>query len=146
MTRLAGYNFAHQPQLAQIEDPLWFCLKAQPKREHLVASRLRWEFDLSCFSPRLRFRKITTRGTMWFFEAMFPGYLFARFADAQLHRRLMHSTGIQRIVRFGEYLPTLDPTIIDALRLSAAEDGNVTIDPQLEVDNRCGSPRGHCGG
>lgn len=70
---------------------------------------------------------------MWFVEAMFPGYLFAQFVYARLHRGVTHSTGIQRIVRFGDYVATLDPALIGALRQSAAEDEIVTIDPELEV-------------
>jgi transcriptional antiterminator RfaH len=116
-----------------IDDPLWFCLKAQPKREHIAASHLRHEFQLSCFSPRLRFRKITRRGTIWFVEAMFPGYLFAQFVFSQLHRGVTHSPGVQRIVRFGDHIAAMDPAVIETLRRSAEEDEIVTVDPELKV-------------
>ena len=55
---------------AKPEEPFWFCLKAQPKREHLVASGLRKQFGIVCFAPRLRLRKLTRRGPVWFVEAM----------------------------------------------------------------------------
>jgi len=55
---------------AKPEEPVWFCLKAQPKREHLVASGLRKQFGIVCFAPRLRLRKLTRRGPVWFVEAM----------------------------------------------------------------------------
>src|SRR5437773_11457647 len=48
--------------LALLDEPVWFCLKAQPKREHLAAIALRRQFGIECFSPRLRFRKMTNRG------------------------------------------------------------------------------------
>jgi len=55
---------------AKPAEPFWFCLKAQPKREHLVASGLRKQFRIVCFAPRLRLRKLTRRGPVWFVEAM----------------------------------------------------------------------------
>ena len=55
---------------AKSEELVWFCLKAQPKREHLVASGLRKQFGIVCFAPRLRLRKLTRRGPVWFVEAM----------------------------------------------------------------------------
>jgi len=61
--------------LALSNDPVWFCLRAEPKREHLAAVALRRRFGIECLSPRLRFRKLTQRGPVWFVEAMFPGYL-----------------------------------------------------------------------
>ena len=48
--------------LALLDEPVWFCLKAQPKREHLAAIALRRQFGIECFSPRLRFRKIDQQG------------------------------------------------------------------------------------
>src|SRR5258707_3918560 len=71
--------------LALVPEPVWFCLKTQPKREHLAAIMLRRQFSVECFSPRLRFRRMTRRGPVWFVEAMFPGYLFARFIYSTQH-------------------------------------------------------------
>jgi transcriptional antiterminator RfaH len=120
-------------QLALCETPFWFCLKAQPKREHLAAIGLNRQLKIECFSPRLRFRKLTTRGTMWFVEAMFPGYLFARFNYSEQHRWVESSPGIQRIVQFGDQVATLNSDIIDGLRQSAGAEEIVTIDPKIEV-------------
>jgi hypothetical protein len=49
--------------LALSNDPVWFCLRAEPKREHLAATALRRRFGIECLSPRLRFRKLTQRDT-----------------------------------------------------------------------------------
>jgi transcriptional antiterminator RfaH len=120
-------------QLALLETPLWFCLKAQPKREHLAAIGLRRQLDITCCSPRLRFRKMTRRGAVWFVEAMFPGYLFAHFVYSRQHRRVEHSPGIQCIVQFGDDLATVDPATIATLQEKAGEEEIVTIDPDLKV-------------
>src|SRR4051794_17733583 len=36
-------------QLARIENALWFCLKTQPKHEHLAATALRRQLGIQCF-------------------------------------------------------------------------------------------------
>src|SRR5947207_12441598 len=86
----------------------WFCLKAQPKREHLAAEGLRKQFSVVCFAPRLRARKLTRRGAVWFVEAMFPGYFFAQFDYVTQHRAVEHASGVRGLVRFGERLATID--------------------------------------
>jgi transcriptional antiterminator RfaH len=120
-------------ELALIETPLWFCLKAQPKREHLAAIGLRRHLKILCFAPRLRYRKMTRRGAIWFVEAMFPGYLFAQFVYSNQHRRVGHSPGVQGIVQFGDDLATVDSATIAALRQTSDETEIVTIDPELKV-------------
>lgn len=120
-------------QLAVVRTPLWFCLRAQPKREHLAALGLRRQLDVPCYAPRLRFRKMTRRGAVWFVEAMFPGYLFARFIYSDQHRRVGHSPGIQGIVQFGDDLATVDAGLITSLQETSDEDEIVTIDPEIHV-------------
>jgi len=56
----------------------WFCVRSQPKHEHIAAARLR-ESGLEVFLPRIRFKKHSVRGPVWVTEALFPNYLFARF-------------------------------------------------------------------
>jgi transcriptional antiterminator RfaH len=119
--------------LALVPEPVWFCLKTQPKREHLAATALRRQFDVECFSPRLRFRKMTQRGPVWFVEAMFPGYLFAKFVYSEQHRAVEASHGIQGIVHFGNHLATLPENIVSGLRSKVGEEEVVTVDPSLKV-------------
>jgi transcriptional antiterminator RfaH len=119
--------------LALVPEPVWFCLKTQPKREHLAATALRRQFDVECFSPRLRFRKMTQRGPVWFVEAMFPGYLFAKFVYSEQHRAVEASHGVQGIVHFGNHLATLPENIVSGLRSRVGEDEVVTVDSSLKV-------------
>src|SRR5438477_11520736 len=51
-----------QPQILPTDRPFWFCLRAQTKREHLAAIGLRKQYQITCFAPRLRMRKLTRRG------------------------------------------------------------------------------------
>jgi transcriptional antiterminator RfaH len=119
--------------LALANDPVWFCLRAEPKREHLAALALRRQFGIDCFSPRLRFRKLTQRGAVWFMEAMFPGYLFAKFIYSTQRRAVESSHGIRGILRFGDRLATLQEEIVAALQSKAGSEEVLTIDSSLKI-------------
>jgi transcriptional antiterminator RfaH len=111
----------------------WFCLRTQPKHEHVAAAVLRRQFNVSCFSPRLRFRKATRRGAVWFVESMFPGYLFAQFVYRVNHRAVQHASGVQGLVHFGDNLAIVDLDTISALQEKAGDDETLTVDPAIEV-------------
>ena len=110
----------------------WFCLRAQPKREHIAAACLRNICDVETFCPRLRFRKLTNRGPVWFVESMFPGYLFARFDYAAYNRRIRQSPGVSGFVQFGERLALLPEALVNDIKSQIAEDDVVEINPALE--------------
>lgn len=120
-------------QLALSTTPYWFCLKTQAKHEHVAATALRREMQIPCFSPRLRFRKATRRGAVWFVEAMFPGYLFAQFVYPLQHRRVEYASGVRCIVHFGDYVATLDPHTVAILQKNAGEEEIVTVEPEIKV-------------
>lgn len=120
-------------ELASTETPLWFCLKTQPKHEHIAAVGLRRQHETPCFSPRLRFRKATRRGAVWFVEPMFPGYIFAEFIYPLMHRRVEHASGVQGIVHFGDYLATIDAATVAILQQKAGDEEVVTIDPEIKA-------------
>jgi transcriptional antiterminator RfaH len=120
-------------QLARIENALWFCLKTQPKHEHLAATSLRRHLEIKCFSPRIRFRKSTRRGAVWFVEAMFPGYVFAEFNFARQNRQVEYAAGIQGVLRFGDQVATVDPALIESLQDKAGAEETVTFNPEIEV-------------
>ena len=119
--------------LALVSEPVWFCLKTQPKRENLAATALRRQFGVECFSPRLRFRKMTQRGPVWFVEAMFPGYLFAKFVYSTQRRAVENSHGIQGIVHFGDHLATLPEHVVSALQSRVGSEEIVTIDCSIKL-------------
>ena len=119
--------------LALLDEPVWFCLTAQPKREHLAAIALRRQFGIECFSPRVRFRKMTNRGPVWFVEAMFPGYLLAKFVYSEQHRAVEASHGIRGIVHFGDRLATLPENVVVGLQSSVGADEVVTFDSSIKT-------------
>src|ERR1700747_3185291 len=109
----------------------WFCLRAQPKREHIAAACLRQISGVEVFCPRVRFRKRTTRGPVWFVESMFPGYLFARFNYATLNRRIRQERGVTGFVQFGDRIALLPDALISEIRRRTDQNEVVEIDKKL---------------
>lgn len=78
----------------------WYCVRTQPKSEHIAAAHLRLLDDVEVFCPRLKLRRVTRRGPVWFTEALFPGYIFARFDPLVCQNEITYARGVSTIVRF----------------------------------------------
>jgi transcription antitermination factor NusG len=76
---------------------------------------------------------MTQRGPVWFVEAMFPGYLFAKFIYSTQHRAVESSHGIRGIVHFGDRLATLPENIVTALQSRVGAEEVVTLDCSIKV-------------
>jgi transcriptional antiterminator RfaH len=94
----------------------WFCLRSQPKHEHIAAGHLRQMPGMDVFLPRIRFRRKTRHGTVWTTEALFPNYLFARFNWKDSLRRVCHAPGVSGVIHFGTHWPTVPEELIAELR------------------------------
>lgn len=114
----------------------WYCLRSQPKHEHIAAAHLRKLEGVEVFCPRLRFRKITPRGAVWFIEALFPNYLFAKFDLTPLKLQVQYAQGVSSILKFGERLATIPQATIDELRLQFNDHEMVEIPQTPEVGSK----------
>lgn len=111
----------------------WYCVRSLVKHEHIAAASLRRIEGAEIYLPRLRIRKLTRRGAVWFTEAMFPSYFFARF-DAALHLRHIRAlNGVQTIVQFGDKLASVPDSVIQDLRLHTGTEDLCVIPDDLEV-------------
>lgn len=96
--------------------PAWYCLRSQPKHEHIAAAHLRSVGGITVFCPRVRFKRQTRQGLVWVTEAMFPSYLFAYFDLATHHYQVEYGRGMRGIVRFAKRYPTIEDEVLDQLR------------------------------
>src|SRR2546426_5844758 len=103
-------------EIIQADSPKWYCLRSQPKHEHIAAAHLRQIEGVEVYCPRVRLKKSTRRGLVWFTEALFPNYLFAHFHLRSFLARIRHSQGVAGIVRFGDRYPEIPPATLDELR------------------------------
>ncbi len=119
--------------------PEWFCVRCQTKREHIAAGHLRELEAVEVFCPRLRYRKATRRGKIWWVEPMFPGYVLAKFNIGEMERAVMFCQGVRGLVRFGSEIPSVPESFVEAIkneirnRKDANEDELVTLSPTIEI-------------
>ncbi len=114
----------------------WFALHAAPRQERKVAGFLQREAGVEVFAPRIRFRRMRAGRPIWANEALFPGYLFARFDYFAQRRQIQAFPGVASIVHFGDRPAALEETLIAELRTLVAADETIEIaaDPQPGSD------------
>jgi transcriptional antiterminator RfaH len=120
----------HAPVIESTE-PLWFCLKTQPKHEKLAAQFLRSQAGLEVFSPLLRFQRVTVGGKKWFEEALFPGYIFGKFPYFTHYRLVASSMGVTKIVGFGGQPSVVADEVIGELRQFVRDNEVIEIIPGI---------------
>ena len=98
-----------------IREQAWFCARTQPKREHIAAANLKQIPRIEVFNPRLRCRRMTRRGLVWFVESLFPNYLFVRFAAGQLEE-VKYAAGVSHIIHFGGRYPAVPEAVMTELQ------------------------------
>ena len=120
-------------------DLKWYCLRTQTKREHIAAATVKQHFrgEIEVFCPRIKFKKPTRRGVIWWVEPLFPGYFLARF-DIPLHLRdLLHLNGVSGAVQFGSVLPEVPESFVTELRddftLDEDDQGILAVERKLGV-------------
>jgi transcriptional antiterminator RfaH len=116
-----------QPGLA------WFCVRSQPKHEHVATANLRRNLELEVVNPRIRFKRPTSRGPIWVTESLFPNYLFARFSWKASLETVRHTGGVAGVVHFGSFWPEIPDATISDLRKMVGEDEVRTIEQTLRV-------------
>jgi transcription antitermination factor NusG len=98
------------------EEPAWFVIHTRPKCEHLAAGLMLGLPGVESYCPRIKFQRNTKRGKVWFVEALFPSYFFARFIPAVSLRAVKHSQNVIRVVDFGDQLTSVPDSVIQMIR------------------------------
>ncbi len=113
--------------LALSDNARWYCLRSQVKHEHIAAAHLRLEEKIEVFCPRVRLQRATRRGLVWFTEALFSNYLFARFDLSLLLARVQYSHGVAGILRFGDRFAEIPDAAVRELRRTMEGQEVVTV-------------------
>jgi transcription antitermination factor NusG len=94
---------------------------------------LRTEVGIEVFCPFLRFERARRTGRTWVTEAMFPGYVFARFPYITEFRHIRATSGVVNVVTFGG-LPSVVPDgIIADLRAGVKDEETIEIHSTIGV-------------
>lgn len=96
--------------------PQWFCIHTKPKSEHLAAANLSLFDEIETYCPRIKFKRSTPRGKVWFTEALFPGYIFARFDLSVWRHFVKNSAHVIGIVGFGDVPVAVPDQIVEDVR------------------------------
>jgi len=111
----------------------WFCLRGESRREHVAALNLMQRAQVEAFAPRIRVRRERRAGGVASVtEALFPGYLFARFHYPEQVRHVVSTTGVLGLVAFGGPPPRLADVTITHLRTHSAPAAGVPLSPVFE--------------
>lgn len=94
----------------------WHCVQTRPKQEKLAASTLATIPNIEVYCPFLRIQRVLPRGKVWFREALFPCYVFARFEPIENSRQVSAANGVSRILRFGGSLASIPDRVIEDVR------------------------------
>jgi len=111
----------------------WYCVRSKPKKERLAASSLAALHGLDVFCPQIRFRRQTVRGPVWFQEAMFPGYFFARFDMVEAKRAVSYSPGVLTLPMFNGCHVSIPDSVIESLKADLDAECTVDAGAALEV-------------
>lgn len=107
-------------------------MRTQPKREHIAAGQLQRLEGVEVFCPRIRFQRRMPRGRVWFEEALFPGYLFARFDPSLMLRAVSSAYGVRGLVRFRGECARVPDFAVEMLRADMADGPVIIKDPALK--------------
>ncbi len=117
----------------------WYCVRTPTKREHFAAARLRALEEVEVLCPRLRYRKATRRGKVWWVEALFPGYLLARFDLVHNGRAVKYAQGVSGLVHFRDQVPEVPAAFVAELKRELEDRGDgerpetLTVQPSIEA-------------
>ena len=114
------------------DELLWYCVKTRPKQEGVASRLLRSELGLEVFCPKIRFKRARVTGVAWVNEAMFPGYIFARFVYPELYRLIASTSGVAQTLAFGGRPAVLNEAIITDLRRHVADGETVEIASEIK--------------
>lgn len=112
--------------------PAWYCARSLPKREMMAVAHLKGR-EIEAFCPRIRVRRKTGRGYVWFTEALFPAYVFVHFSIHPQRRSVETCPGIRGLVHFGEQVFPLAPDLIAELENFAGVDEIKSLDPHWRL-------------
>lgn len=117
-----GGGNGNEPFDPTVREQAWFCVRTKPKNEHIAAAHLRDLESVNVFCPRVRFKRPRGQRTMWVTEALFPGYIFAKFNWFNQMKEVYYTNGVTSIVKFGDNWPIIDDHIIEDWQAAMGEE------------------------
>ena len=115
------------------EELHWFCVKTKPRNESAARRMLMRDVGIEVFCPMLRFERVRRSGKVKVTEAMFPGYVFAKFNYRAQHRHVAGTHGVATIVRFGGIPSIVPDDVVAELRHAVVDQETIEIPTTIQV-------------
>jgi transcriptional antiterminator RfaH len=109
----------------------WYCVRTQPKHEHIAAATLTRNLGLEVFHPRLRLERATRRGVVRVVEPLFPCYVFVCCCLGELLDEIRYVNGVSSLVHFGDKIPAVPEVVIEELRQCFETEEPVAVEDRL---------------
>jgi len=119
------------PETTPFSPLAWYCLRTQPKHEHIAAASLARNLGLEVFHPRLRMERATRRGVVRVIEPLFPCYLFVRCTLDDRLDEIRYVTGVSSLVHFGHEIPIVPELVIEDLRQCFESEEPMSVEDRL---------------
>jgi transcriptional antiterminator RfaH len=121
-----------------IEDDLtcWYVIHTHPKQEARADLNLRAE-GVETLYPKIKERRYNqfTGSLSFVTKALFPRYIFARFAAKKSHG-IYYTRGVHSVVRFGPSPARIDNDVIELIKSRMDETGLVNINEELSAGDK----------
>lgn len=106
--------------------PRWYVIHTKPRQEDRADRNLR-AWGVPTLSPKLRCRRSRSNGPSGDrVEPLFPRYIFARFAAADLLYKVRFTRGVHAVVEFGGHPIPVEDDVMALLESRIGEDGFIT--------------------
>lgn len=107
----------------------WYCIYTKPGQEDGVVKKLGELPGLYAFNPKLKRKKYSRAKLIDAVEALFPGYIFAKFKLSEFFHMITYTRGVKRFVGDSSGVPyQVDESIIDFIH-SQMQDGFIHLKP-----------------
>ena len=100
----------------------WYLVYSKPRQEGCALENLERQ-SFECFLPLIAVEKLRRKLLVVVQEPLFPRYLFIRLDASQEGRSwnpIRSTTGVSRLVTFGQVPAKVDDMLVDAIRFSVA--------------------------
>jgi len=107
----------------------WYLIHTKIRQEAIALENLERQ-GYTCFYPTLMAEKVRRKALTLLEEPMFPRYLFIQLGsrlESQSWAPIRSTTGVSRLVRFGQEPAKVDPRIIEALQATQAQGAPVVL-------------------
>lgn len=118
----------------------WHAVYTRSRFEQKVASQF-GQKGIDSYFPLRQSTKRWNNGQLAGSTALFPGYVFARFASED-RMRVIQTSGVVRVVGFGKTMESVPDEDILKLRIALASGAFVQLHPYLRTGDRVRIVRG----